>query len=328
VKSLSFKKFFKKSGIAILLLFLLPLLWVGYFMVKNDAPILNGDIIYNQPYKTGFSLDIYPPTKVIYKKSPTIFFIHGGAWITGRKESINNNRFHKAINLLRDEGYTIISPEYTLAEVGKSPFPSCIIDVNDAIVWVKAHAEEYHIDLKNLGIWGESAGAHLALMNAIRSSYAFDSTFEATHFNYVVDIYGPTVLEGVYHSEMADSVEHILEELPDFFKDDFDIALQVFGFDPRQDTARANNLMETYSPLNYLRADAPPILMIHGSADQVVPAKQSILLKQKLDSLSVENELHLLEGVNHAFFGANEEQRNTSQNWIAKFIQKQYRKQP
>mgnify|MGYP002629472180 FL=1 len=297
-------------------------------MVKNDAPILNGEIVYGQEYKPGFSLDIYPPTKVIYDKSPTIFFIHGGAWITGRKESINNNRFHRAINRLRDMGYTIISPEYTLAEDGKSPFPTCIIDVNDAVVWSKTNAADYQLDLNNLGIWGESAGAHLALMNAISTDYAFDSTFEATSFNYVVDIYGPTQLEGVYHSEMADSVEHILEELPDFLKDGFDIASQVFGFDPRQDTIRAKNLMDTYSPLSYLTSPTPPILIIHGNADQVVPTQQSILLKERLDKLSIPNEIHLLDSVNHAFIGANDTQKTATQDWIVDFIHNHYQKQP
>lgn len=285
-------------------------------MIKNDTPVLNEDVVFNRPYKTGFSLDIYPRAKVLSKKLTAIFFIYGGARITGRKESLNN-RFRKDINQLINKGDTIISPEYILAKEGISPFSNYVIDVNDTIVWTKQLAEKYHLDLKNIGVWGASTGVHLALMNRISHSYAFDSTFETPHFNCVVDVYGPTVLKGVCHSEMAHSIEHILEELPDFLKDDYDIALQVFGFDPRQGTTRANSLVETYSPINYLKTGAPAILIIHGSADHVVPPQQSWLLKQKLDSQSIEHELHLLKGVNHAYFGAREEQKKPL--WTIKF---------
>lgn len=326
LKNITLKGFLKKSGIALLLIVLLPTIWFGYFIFKNDAPIIKGEVLYGIPYKDGLSLDIYTPTKIIYKKTPVVFFIHGGAWIGGRKESINVNRFNGAINQLRESGYAIVSPEYTLAEEGKSPFPACINDVSDAVAWVKSKAEVYNFDLENLGIFGESAGAHIAMMNAFPKEVSFNDTYEKTVFNYVVDVYGPTQLEGIYHSKLADSLDVILTKLPETISAKFNVANYLFGFNPKEDTVRANGIMKLYSPINYVNRKVPPVLIIHGTGDIVVPFEQSLLLIETLCKLNAKTEFHSLENVNHAFIGATDEQRDDTQRWIVDFIKRQYRK--
>jgi len=104
----------------------LPLAGVVYFIFKNEAPITKGRIDYNINYSKDFRLDIYYPTKQVYQKSPVLLFIHGGAWMGGIKETVNNGRFNGAFNTLRENGYTIISLEYTLAEKNISDFSSTL----------------------------------------------------------------------------------------------------------------------------------------------------------------------------------------------------------
>ena len=162
-----FKSFFRKLLIAFGIITIAGVAWLTWFFVANEAPILMGDVIHHVAYKNNLTLDIYQPTDTVYAKNPVVVFFHGGAWIMGIKESININRFNDAINRLRQQGYAVISPEYTLADDGKSPFPDCIIDARDVLVWIKNNAEIYHFDLQNVGLFGESAGAHIALMTAL-----------------------------------------------------------------------------------------------------------------------------------------------------------------
>ncbi len=299
--------------------------WVAYFLLTTTPPITQGQVLYDIAYKSGRTLDIYEPTQQVHNKTPVIFFIHGGAWIGGRKESINMSRFSGAINTLRESGYAVISPEYTLAEDGKSPFPNCINDVADAVVWAKVNAEKYHFDLNNFGIFGESAGGHIAMMNAFPDSVSFNSEFHKTDFTYIIDVYGPTQLEGIYHSKLADSLNVILTKLPETLSTKFDLANYLFGFDPKTDTIRANAIMQLYSPVNYITRKIPPVLIIHGTADIVVPLGQSLALIEKLCEVNVRTEFHSLEHVNHGFIGISDEQLIGVQNRIAEFVKRNYR---
>ena len=303
---------------------LTPLVAVFYFLYKNDAPITQGHIEFHVPYKKDKPLDIYYPTQTKFNKSPVLLFIHGGAWIAGRKESINLNRFNGAINDLRDSGYTIISPEYALAKDGKTPFPECIIDGFDAINWIENHADSLNLDLNNFGIMGESAGAHIAMMNTFSKPENLGLTHKSTDLDYLIDIYGPNDLWNLYHSTTIDSVEKIVHKLPSSIQEDFDIAKVLFGFDPEKDSLRALEFTNRLSPINYLSIKVPPTLIIHGDKDILVPIEQSINLQRKLDSLNVANELHILKDVNHAFAGASKEEKDSIQTWISNFVIQQY----
>jgi acetyl esterase/lipase len=265
-------------------------------------------------------LDIYFPTRLVYAKSPVVLYLHGGAWITGRKEAININRLNSAINTLRDLGYTIVAPSYTLAKRNKSPFPDCISDAFDALNWIEAHAGRYNFDAGNVGILGESAGAHIAMMTAFAGAEEFAPSPGSTKIRYVIDIYGPVDLERLYGSQTLDSVSTVLERLPDKISERLDFRELIFGFDPEEDSVRRINFLKTYSPIFYIKGGDLPVLIIHGSNDRIVPIEQSLLLQQKLDSLQMEYEIHVLDSVGHAFTGVSKEQKMQVQDWIVNFI--------
>ncbi len=298
---------------------------IYYSFNKSDAPILKGELEYGLEYKPGLELDIYAPTRKVFDKTPLLIHYHGGAWITGSKISVNNDRFNGAFNTLRDQGYAILSPDYTLAEYGKSPFPACLEDAYDVLQWVKVHGSEYNFDFDNIGIMGESAGGHLALMSAYHEQYQ-DTTTDRIHLNYVVDVYGPTSLYQLYVDQipLLDSVEKYTISLPECIRENFDINQYLFGFDPAEDEQKSRAFADPFSPAMKVRADLPPTLMIHGVADQVVPVSQSHILETQLDTFQVPHEFHALEGVDHAFIDATEEQHAQIQNWISTFVLKQY----
>ncbi|HEY0656361.1 MAG TPA: alpha/beta hydrolase [Chryseosolibacter sp.] len=287
-----------------------------YFLLSNDAPIVVGDVDRNIEYKTGLRLDIYQPTRDVYDKAPVIVYIHGGAWIGGFKESINFNRFNQAAFTLRESGYAIVSVNYTLAHPDKSPFPDCIKDALDAVAWLNQHAQQYNFDIENIGLLGESAGAHIAMMAA----YSQDSL----RFNYVVDIYGPTQLAGVLHTPMLDTLNTFVGKFSEGYQSRLSPEKYIFGLDPKRDSAVVLQIAERYSPYNYLSASVPPTLIIHGDLDRVVPVSQSTRLQRKLDSLGVINDIHIVQGADHNFIKASAAQKAELQKRIVSFISSHY----
>lgn len=312
--------FFIVNGVFLLLV----LSGIAYFFVSNKAPILQGKVHYRIPYKANQTLDIYRPINSLYEKAPVLIYFHGGAWVVGRKEAINMNRFNGAINTLREAGYCVISPSYTLAKDGKSPFPECIKDAYDAISWLEKHGEEFQLDLRNVGIFGESAGAHIAMMVAFAQPESFEASPHSIKFNYLIDVYGPADMDMLYHGPTLDTIGAYLNKLPASVKQRLDLSRKLFGFDPAADSIRANDFMKRYSPSNYLTEKAPPTLIIHGNSDRVVPVEQSLQLRKKLDILGIPNEYHELDKVDHGFIKAKKDQRRQVQTWLSNFVQEHY----
>jgi acetyl esterase/lipase len=308
----------------LLIVIVLPLIFFPLFLLYTSAPIVEGDSEFNLSYNSDQYLDFYYPTKAKFQKSPLIVFAHGGGWIIGNKESINFNRFNGAIEKLRAEGFAIASPSYTLAEDGISPFPQNIKDLIDAIDWLKKNSETYSIDTNRIGLFGESAGAHLSLMIALHAYAEKHPQWSHPKIDYLVDVYGPIKMNDLNFSENVDSLYSYINHLPDMLRGPLDIRKNLFGFDPQEDSLKTKIFMDLYSPFCFIKNDMPPILIIHGDEDQIVPIKQSRDLKGRLDSFNLEYKYHELVGVNHGFIGANESQKDSIQDWVSRFIISQY----
>lgn len=320
MKKRKFKRFFY-----VFISFIILLLGsISYAIISNKAPVIYGEVLYQLPYNKEQTLDLYLPTKSIYKNAPTLVFFHGGAWIAGRKESINFNRFNDAVNQLRDKGYTVISPNYALAENNRSPFPHCIQDAFDVIHWIEENADNYNLDTANVGVFGESAGANIALMTSFSSAEDFEATSSSIQIKYTIDVYGPTDLNSLFEMQHTDSLDLILSKLPSYLQSYMDISPMIFGFDPYENKNRATLFMQKYSPLNYVNGHVAPLLIIQGEKDQVVPPQQSYILKDRLDSLAIPNQLKIVKNTDHAFYGANEDQKMHIQEWIVAFVLDQY----
>ncbi|ADL52984.1 alpha/beta hydrolase [Clostridium cellulovorans] len=103
-------------------------------------------------------LDIYIPTDKT-KLLPAIVSIHGGGWVYGNKEAY---QFY-CMNLA-ENGFAVVNFNYRLAP--KHKFPAALEDVNSVFHWIKENSEKFQIDLENLFVVGDSAGAQLAAQYA------------------------------------------------------------------------------------------------------------------------------------------------------------------
>lgn len=318
-------RFIKISLVVLLIVALAVIGTLKFLFVKTEAPLLYGTVDREIPYNNEFSLDVYYPTQRLLEPSPVVVFLHGGAWIMGSKTSVNFNRFNGAVNTLRNQGFTIISPDYTLARNGTSPFPQCIRDAFQVLNWMHQNAETYGLDTGHYGLLGESAGAHIALMVANANPARFNAPNLKVPPQYVVDAYGPTDLAALSRAPVADSLLALLEKFPDPIAQRFNIEQLLIGFNPTSDPERAQQLKRRFSPIEYLSSSSPPTLVIHGTDDRVVPADQSRALLRKLDELNVYNKAHFLQGVDHSFRKATDAQQDSVQHWVARFIYDQYR---
>jgi len=214
----------------------------------------------------------YNPTAE--KPTPIVFNIHGGGWNHGVKESQTGyGSFFKL-------GYAVANIEYRMT--GQATAPAAIEDVRAAILYVVQHAKEFNIDPNYIVVMGGSAGGHLALMaGLLQNDNKFDGAYKiVTRYNIkaIIDKYGPTDLS-----------------MPEFAK--YKSLVAWLG-------AQAENIKfrESVSPIFYVKKNSPPIFIVHGDADPVVPYQQSILLKDKLEKLGVKNVFLSMPGGGHGKF--------------------------
>lgn len=91
---------------------------------------------------------------------PVIVHIHGGGWIYGHKDT-----YYKYYCMeLAKRGYAVLNVNYRLAF--EDPFPACIQDLFQVFAWMSENAARQKLDLKNVLLVGDSAGAHLAALCA------------------------------------------------------------------------------------------------------------------------------------------------------------------
>jgi acetyl esterase/lipase len=221
-------------------------------------------------------LDLYLPEKKSEGPLPVIIWIHGGAWREGDKWPCLEDRFPT-------RGYAAASINYRLS--GDAPFPAAIEDCKAAVRWLRAHAKDYNLDPERIGVWGASAGGHLAALLGTSGDVKElegkgGNLDQSSRVQAVVDWYGPTDLlqMGGYH-DRATSPESKLIGGP----------LQ----EHKDAVARAN-------PLTYLGKDAPPFLIMHGDADETVPLGQSELLAAALKKANVHVIFKKIRGAGHA----------------------------
>ena len=241
------------------------------------------DILYKQIGGIDLYLDLYLPENI--ENPPLIMWIHGGAWMYGdRKSPI----------LLRqvERGYALASIEYRLTK--QAIFPAHIIDCKDALIYLKQNADKYGYDDSRIAVAGDSAGGHLAALMGTSAGHADWETDGADcSVQVVVYYYGPTSLgkewPGLMESDKGlDDLEAVQSQL---------LGSYIFS---QQGKARA----AVADPITYIDGSEPPFLIIHGDADGTVPYKQSIYLRDALETAGVPVAMHRVHGGGHGFDNA------------------------
>jgi len=213
-------------------------------------------------------MDVYSPP-VTGAPAPGVLLIHGGAWRGGSRDELPAlNRY------LAARGYVVASIDYRLAP--QSPFPAATDDIRAAIDYLKNHSLELGLDADRIALFGRSAGGHLALLSAY--------TIEENSIRGVVAVYPPTDLPYAHANPSNPRLLDSKQALEDFL-----------GGSP----ASNPTAYQQASPVNFVKSQTVPTLLIHGAHDEFVYKIHSQKLCDKLSEHSVPHFLLEIPWGNH-----------------------------
>lgn len=230
---------------------------------------------------------------------PCIVWLHGGGWRLQDRLARPDFVRHFA-----SRGFAMASIDYRLAPT--NTHPAQVIDLRQALRWLRARSQRLGIDPQRIGLWGSSAGAHVATFTALSAqtdtlpSESIPTEFErqSTAVSCVVDGYGPALIgELLPDWTQSDPDRHTPEE-------------DLLG-GPATSAAEHAALLQravAASPALLDAADAPPFLILHGTGDNLVPHTQSQVLHDHLVAAGRESFLCLIDGFGHGFLNPGEVQ--------------------
>jgi len=237
------------------------------------------DVEFSRPSGYSLQLDAHVPDGD--GPFPAAILVHGGAWVSGDRKRAVAPLFQP----LSDAGFAWFSISYRLAnpiEPKSTPtiaasaalLGGAVDDVRAAVAYVRTHAAEYNIDPHRIALIGESSGAQLSAMAALKPWPNGD-------VQAVVAFYCPSDLVAM------------IETMP-MIPDTLHRAVNGTRFEE----IMAGYLREL-SPMHWVREDAPPFLLIHGTADTVVPFQQSVDFCSALRKSGSTCELYPVNGGGH-----------------------------
>jgi acetyl esterase/lipase len=235
-------------------------------------------------------LDLYLPEGGPTPR-PLLVWIHGGGWSGGSRYPAPSYAL-----ALRRFGVAIASISYRLSsqagQWGSEPviFPAQIHDVKAAIRWLRAHAADFQIDPNRIGVWGSSAGGHLA---ALAGTSGNDPELEGTVgldldqasvVQVAVDYYGPVDLLNMnpdVTTPPGNIIDHDAPGSPESLLIGYSQPGEGLGVlrdnidNPAPPFPEKLLLLNQLNPQTWVDANDPPFMIVHGTADMSVPIAQS-----------------------------------------------------
>lgn len=235
-------------------------------LIPDRDYVLQRDLVYGDPAtdQSRHKLDLYLPkasASQMSAKLPVVIFFYGGSWDSGDKKD------YKFVGeALSSQGYVTVIPDYRVyPEVG---YPTFLEDAAKAVAWVRQHIDAYGGDANRIVLGGHSAGAYIAVMLSLNSTYLQQAGLQAS------DIAGTFGLAGPY----------------DFLPLRSARLKTIFGDDEQQQAAQ---------PIRYASADSPPMLLLVGEKDGTVSPGNSRRLAEKLKRSGARVQLQQFETFGH-----------------------------
>ncbi|MGL4266632.1 MAG: alpha/beta hydrolase fold domain-containing protein [Weissella cibaria] len=240
------------------------------------------------------TLDVYLPNEG-QGPFPVIVDIYGGGLIFGDKSS---HKLEPALRLLGKD-YAVVSVDYSL--IHQKDFPFQIYEIKAALRFLRAHADEYQLDMNRVALMGESSGAHLAVMtgvtasvDALQNPFMGDNNNQPETVNAIIAMYGPYEFDQFVDqfNESGVTPKYAETGTAESFEG------QMFNQQAPKDVPQR---VKMYSPKMYFNAEMPPILAFAGTADAVVPYQQTVNMINGAREFVSEDKavLHLVEGTGH-----------------------------
>ncbi len=235
--------------------------------------------VYAQYGERKLDLDLYLPPESGDKPLPVVMIIPVGGWRNCQKS--------EGVPWLVEHGFAVAVIECRV--VPEVTAPATIHDCKAGVRWLRANGAQYGLDPDRIGSHGSSAGGHLSALMAVSAgveelegeggSPGVSSAVQAAYAQC-----GPTDLERMADPDLI-AATPVLEEVTHNF-----LGGPVEGKRP---------LARLMSPLTYVSPSCPPILMVHGEDDPIVPVEESVIFHRALTAAGVDTALHRLPGQEH-----------------------------
>ncbi len=238
--------------------------------IRGPRPFsVQKDLVYARTEGHNLKADLFLP-KNLTCETPILVAIHGGAWSMGSKAGMSWVGW-----LMASRGWAVLCPNYRLAPRFK--FPAPCEDLKRCLQWLNKSGSEWGLKGHYVCAFGVSAGAHLALLLALKE--------EPSPFQKVVAIFPPTDLTASYYVEAA---RHPPPLIPNYLKDFLGGTYEELP-----------EVWRAASPIYFVHRQAPPCFLIHGTKDRLVPVDQSIRFANALTSAGGSVRLRIIEGLGH-----------------------------
>jgi acetyl esterase/lipase len=242
------------------------------------------DVIYGRKFGTALTLDVFQPPKT---NGVGIVMMVSGGWFSAH-EAISPKFFKP----LLARGYTVFAvvhgsqPKFTISEI--------VPDIHRAIRFIRKNASQYGIDPDRLGITGGSAGGHLSLTMGTQGANGDPKAKDAidrqsSSVQAVACFFPPTDFLN-YSQPDEDAVG--VGTLKNF--------KAAFGPRVESDEER-KQLGREISPIYFVKSNMPPMLIIHGDADKLVPIYQARKFVERCEELGSKAKLIVQEGKVHGW---------------------------
>jgi acetyl esterase/lipase len=268
-------------GLSTLVLLALPA-WSQPDPAKKPAPlpkppdgvVIRENVAYLPDGRTE-TADLYlPANRDKGVRSPAVVIIHGGGFTGGDKAAAREFNIGTTLAL---HGYVALSVNYALAAKGHPTWPTNLQDCMTAVRWLRKNADRLQVDPAHIGAIGGSAGGHLAAMLAVADAKdGLDPAGPYPEFSCRVKCAVP--MYGAYDFTDRDDLVMIGK--------------------PR---AQAPDPYRAASPIRYVNAKTPPMLVLCGTADSPGTVAQNERFAAALKAAGVEHELVLVKDAPHSF---------------------------
>ncbi len=286
---------------------------------QDSLPYTKNETIYGRKDGMALTMTVLTPKKKVNGRA--IIYVLSGNWISSERML---DAFSERTGLYIDAGYTLFG-----VMVGCQPryaIPDEIEDLKRAVRFVRYHAADYKIDPDRIGITGSSSGGHLSLMIATSDNVVNPKSKDpvdkvSSRVQAAAVFYPPT---DFLNYGKANTFSQVSQAGLAFMGLAGAFDFKVFSDSTRTyvsitDMEKKREIAKEISPITHVSSDDPPVLIIHGNKDFVVPMQQSESIIARFKEMKVPCHFIMREGGAHGWPNRDVEEKNFI-DWFDKYL--------
>lgn len=212
------------------------------------------------------NLHIFEPINKSSAPTPCLLFFFCGGW-----HGFDISKFYPQSTYLATRGIKCINVEVRVNPIHQTTPLECLKDAKSAVRWVRSNAEKLNIDQDKIITAGGSAAGHISISTAIIDQY---------------------------YNEQDDLSVSCKPNAIVLFNPALNTTLKQKAIDK----AGGIEIARSISPIHHLNKNVPPVIIMHGTNDDIVSCDQATAFKEAMDKINKPCTLHLYEGQGHGFF--------------------------